>query len=126
MTKKIIAVAGLCAASLTACAPPPPPMVWVRADGQRIGGHPALEQKVELDKTICNGETQKANMSAVPVYTTGVLSAIAIQQQRQGMANDIGKGCMAEKGYVYVPASVAEEKSAEFAAANRPSQKAAR
>jgi hypothetical protein len=57
-------MAVLTLAILTACThTPPPPMVWVRTDGQRIADDPTLAQQGERDKAICEGNAQGAPSS---------------------------------------------------------------
>ena len=53
---------------------------WVRTDGQRFAGNPALTAKLEADKAACEGGTQQANMSV----------------------------CMERRGYLSMPANQAE------------------
>lgn len=67
--------------------------VWLRADGK-----PETGPQIQLDKAACLGEVQKANMA--PVYG-GLAGAIT----RDVQANDVARGCMAEKGYLFVPES---------------------
>lgn len=82
------------AAALTGClggtrfgaAPEPVQGIWIRADGQSGRNNPALASQFEADRSIC----------------------------KQG--NDVNRTCMAQRGYVLVPASQAEEKAAELRA----------
>lgn len=95
----------LASATLAGCAsepPQPPPqaqMVWLRLDGQRGAGNPALAKKFETDRTACLGATPQGNGSSQPV-------------------NPVARACMADKGYIQVPEDQAEAKSRELAAAN--------
>jgi hypothetical protein len=109
------------AVSLAACATPPPPveMVWIRTDGQRIQGNTALYQQGEIDRTICEGEAQRANLTSLsPVetgrYTYGLDPNVEVQRRLASM--DAIKGCMAQKGYLIAPADQADAMSAELAA----------
>jgi hypothetical protein len=98
---------------------PQDPEVWVRLDGQRITGSPILEQQSEVDKAICAGQTQQAAVGMAPVYYSGLagaISAAAISNQRSAALTDVAKGCMAQRGYMRVPLSQAEEARARFAA----------
>jgi hypothetical protein len=84
----------LCAAmavglALSACAAkPPPPPQWVRTDGQRLSDNSVLTQQLEIDLTVCQGDTQRTNLSS--------LTPVA------------RNGCMAEKGYMLFAADQAE------------------
>ena len=92
---------------LSACVSTPPPMMWMRVDGQQGKGNPALEQEFEIARTACLGDSQKANMSGVTLG--GDYSAAFARGQA---ASDVFKGCMAEKGYLMVPASEVQERAA--------------
>ena len=93
----------LASATLTGCAnefpQPQPKMVWLRLDGQRGVGSPALTQQFETDRTACLGGTQQVNGPSQAVDAPA-------------------KACMAEKGYIQVAEDQAEAKSQELAAAN--------
>jgi hypothetical protein len=94
--------------------------VFLLADGRNPGSDPVLNQQFRMDSTVCQGELQKANLSG-SLRDWGALS--------RGMAVDqVGEGCMAEKGYVLVPenrvaasqqalAAIAAEKAQREAAA---------
>lgn len=100
--------------------PPPEPRVWVRTDGQKGSENPALAQQFEIDKTICLGETQKTAVGMAPIYYQGVAGAIQasqIEQQRGAALEQVIQGCMAQKGYVYVPQSQAAETANRFRSA---------
>jgi hypothetical protein len=103
----------LASATLAGCAsepPQPPPraqMVWLRLDGQRGAGNPALTQQFEKDRLACLGASQQANGSSEPV-------------------DPVATACMARKGYVQVPEDQAEAKRQELAAANAQRQAPAR
>jgi hypothetical protein len=107
-----LGILALCAA-LGGCAAAPQ-MLWVRTDGQTIRENPVLVQQAELDRTICTGERSKAALSGVTFTGGGFAGAIAAQQRTVG-ADQVGQGCMAEKGYVLVQEDQAEAKRAELA-----------
>jgi hypothetical protein len=83
---------------LTSCAAR---TVYLRADGQVVAGDPVLAQQFEMDRTICNGDLQKANLSGVTFAGGGVAGAIAAANRSEA-AGQVGQGCMAERGYVLV------------------------
>jgi hypothetical protein len=99
---------------LTACATKPPP-VWMRTDGLSAVNDPVLGQQFQIDRTVCLGEREKADLSGVTV-TQGGLVGIAAAQNRANAADAVAAGCMAQKGYVLVPAEQVPAKQAEFAA----------
>jgi hypothetical protein len=99
---------------LTACAQQPK-MAWIRADGQRAAGDPVLSHQFQMARTVCLGEREKANLSGVTVTRGGLAGALAAQD-RADSADQVGAGCMAEKGYVQVLEDEAEAKRQEFAA----------
>lgn len=66
-----------------------------------------------MDRTVCLGELQKANLSGVTFTGGGMAGAIAAAE-RANAAGAVGVGCMASKGYVQVPADQAEVKAAEL------------
>ena len=107
------------AVSLTACVhAPPPPMMWVRTDGQRVVGNPALMQQAEIDKTVCVGDAQKTNLSSLtPVETSKYSWGLdpSVERQRSQASVDTLKGCMAQKGYILVPADQADTVREQFA-----------
>ena len=118
--KRILAIA-IGALTLAGCAtqPPPDPLVYVRTDGQKSLGNPALEQQYEIDKTICIGEGQKSAVVIAPIYYNGLYGAIQaaqIQNEHRESLGDIMKGCMAQHGYVSVPRSQAQSTLDGFAA----------
>jgi hypothetical protein len=115
--KSWIAIAAL-GGLLVGCAAPPPPMIWVRIDGQRGAGNPALEQQFELAKTVCIGEMQKAGLSGVTLVGGNIFDQVIAANQRNAAQGDVLKGCMAQQGYVLVPADQASIRSDEFARVN--------
>jgi hypothetical protein len=99
---------------LSACAQQPK-TIWIRADGKRAAGDTVLVHQFEMDRTICLGERQKANLSGVTV-ANGSMAGVVAAQQRADAADQVAAGCMAEKGYVLVREDEADAKSQEFAA----------
>jgi hypothetical protein len=97
--------------------PPPPPMVWIRTDGISIKENPAFAQKFDVDKTVCEGEMQKANLSGTQICR-GLADCIVQGQQRGSAVGIVGKGCMADRGYVLVPEDQAQSQMAAFRAAS--------
>lgn len=95
-----------------------PPHVWLRTDGQSVRGNPALAQQAEIDRTVCRGETSRAGLSGT-VIATGGLAGIAAAQERTAAQVDVFEGCMAAKGYVYVPADQADAVAERLAATAR-------
>jgi hypothetical protein len=83
------------------------PPVWVRADGQRITGNPALESQIALDETVCQGEMDKANLSGSS-YCRGLADCVATGIQRGSAMQSVGKGCMASRGYLFMSRSQSE------------------
>lgn len=101
---------------LCGCATQPPVrMVHIRTDGQSIRGNPALIQQFEIDRTICEGEMSKANMGGTQ-FCRGTLDC-AIQANERGMGMQaVGKGCMAQRGYIQVPEPEMDARLAEIRA----------
>lgn len=95
------------ALAMSACASAP--KVWTRLDGQMITGNPALEQQATVDREICLGEAQKANLSAGTNYVPGLIPQMAENTRRDGAIADVGKGCMATRGYLQVQLDQAEQ-----------------
>jgi hypothetical protein len=109
-----IAVLAAAALGLAACLQPVD-MVWVRTDGRVIKSDPVLLHQAEIDRTICGGDTGRAGLTGLnPVTPDG--GNRRISERRGELSADVMRGCMAEKGYVYVRADEAEARSAEFAA----------
>lgn len=97
----------------------PPAMTWVRTDGQKASDNPALAQQGEIDKTVCIGDAQRVNLSALtPVETSRFSWGLDsnVESQRSQASMDAIKGCMAQKGYVLVPVDQAEAVREQFAA----------
>jgi hypothetical protein len=111
-----VVFAGIALASCTT-AQPADPMIFIRTDGQSVKDNPAVEQQFEIDKTICLGQTQATNLSSNPVFTNNVLINAEITDARVAQITDVAVGCMAGRGYVYVPLSQAPARAAELKAA---------
>jgi hypothetical protein len=67
-------------------------MVWIRTDGQRGAGNPALQRQYEIDVVACPGAAQRSPAAAP---------------------------CMRERGYILAPRSQAESLLQDFARAGR-------
>jgi len=98
--------------ALSACAPH---TIYLRADGQAPGNDPVLHQQFEMDRTVCQGELQKANVSGVTYTGGGLIGAMALAERSQSV-DQVGQGCMAAKGYVLVREDQAAAKQQELAA----------
>jgi hypothetical protein len=105
---------------LASCATAPPP-VFVRTDGRSINVYSVLSQQFQLDKTVCLGNREKADLSGVTVSGGGLAGAIAAQNRSQA-ADAVFVGCMAEKGYMLTTADKAAALTAENAAVAAQSQ----
>ena len=100
------------ALALAGCAPH---MIYLRADGINPVGDPVVNQQFEMDRTICQGDMQKANVSGVAITGGGIPGVVAAANRSNAVAQ-VGQGCMAEKGYVLVKEADAPAKSQELAA----------
>lgn len=94
----------LAAVALSGCAAK---TVYLLADGRAPVSDPVLNQQFEMDRTVCQGELQKANLSG-SLRDWGIERGAAVSQ--------VGQGCMAEKGYVMVREDQAAAKQQELAA----------
>lgn len=101
-------------ALLAGCASDPQ-MTFVRTDGQRGQGNPALEAQYLVDKAVCEGEAHKANMSGT-IFADGSLAGLAASSSRAREAKSVAVGCMAGRGYLSVPVEEADARLAELAA----------
>jgi hypothetical protein len=90
-------------------------MIYLRADGQMAAGDPVLQQQFEMDRTICQGDMQKANLSGVTL-SGGGLAGLAAAADRGQAAGQVAQGCMAERGYVLVREDQAPAKQQELSA----------
>jgi hypothetical protein len=97
--------------------------VFVRTDGQRAKDNPVLASQFEVDRTVCEGEAQKAGLTGSNVC----FGDNCFWQQMARNEGKVGvmKGCMAQKGYLLVPAEEAETRAAQFRAAHEAQQAAA-
>jgi hypothetical protein len=98
--------------ALSACASQ---TIYLRADGQSIRGDPVMQQQFEMDRTVCQGEMNKADLSGV-TFTGGGLAGAFAAAGRAQEAGQVGQGCMAAKGYVLVREDQAAAKQQELAA----------
>jgi hypothetical protein len=98
--------------ALTGCATR---TVYLLADGRAPGSDPVLNQQFEMDRTVCNGDMQKANLSGV-TFTGGGLAGAVAAANRGEAASQVGQGCMAERGYVLVREDQTAAKQQELAA----------
>jgi len=112
MRKLLPGMAIISAITLSGCAKD---MAYVRFDGQRSSTDPVLAQQFQIDRAICTGEMQKANVSGV-TFTNGGLAGAVAAAERSNAVGQVAQGCMAQKGYDLVPREQAEAKLAEFAA----------
>lgn len=83
--------------------------VFLLADGRLPSDDPMLETQLEKDVTLCNAEAQKANLAG-GFNNMNTLS-------RNAAVSQVGRGCMAEKGYVLVRKEDVDSKRQELAAA---------
>lgn len=111
MTRLLVAAALF--PTILGCAAPE--LVAVRTDGQRIASSPSLKQAFEADRTVCVGETQKANLARTPNLYGG-FAAIAKDAEQKHAADDVFAGCMAQKGYAMVRKEQVDAKLAEYSA----------
>jgi hypothetical protein len=108
--------------AVSACATPKP-LVWLKTDGQYVAGSPALETQFSIDRTACDGEAQKANLSAGTNYMGGAFARAIEEGRRNQAAERVLDGCMAGKGYVHVEAAQADSIAANLAATQRERQR---
>lgn len=81
-------------------------MTLVRADGQPIAGAAELA-KARVSETICDGEAEKAKLSAGANYHLSLFAFADEEIRRAQSASIVGKGCLASHGYFLVDASQA-------------------
>jgi hypothetical protein len=79
-----------------------PRKFWTRSDGG-----PVIARQFEVDRTICRGESQKANASGTVIAGGGGLAgalagAAAVENRSEALA-DVYVGCMAQRGYLVKP-----------------------
>ena len=115
MLRIVVVVA--CALVLASCAVKPEvKMVNIRTDGQSIRGNPALIQQFEIDKSICEGEMSKANLGGTQ-FCRGIIDCAVQSEQRGQGVTVVGRGCMAQRGYILVPETEMDERLAALRAA---------
>lgn len=105
-----LAVATLAAvmSALTGCATRPEVQkIWIRTDGQRGADNPALTQQFELAKTACLGTANAAGLSGTQLCR-GIADCAIQADQRTAAQVSVMEGCMADRGYMLVPADQAE------------------
>lgn len=112
MRRVLVGVCLFSSVALSGCARE---MVYLRIDGQRGSADPVLAQQFEVDRTICSGEMQKANVSGV-TFAGGGMAGVAAQIERSNAVGQVAQGCMAQRGYISVPKEEAEAKMAELVA----------
>jgi hypothetical protein len=101
----LFAASLLVSVGLTGCASK---SVFLLADGRLPASDPVLNQQFQMDRTVCQGELQKANLSGSLRDWGAVSRGTAVSQ--------VGQGCMAEEGYVMVPEDQVSAKQQELAA----------
>ena len=105
---------GLLFLTLGGCATAPKvQMSWMRIDGQRQKGNPALTQELQINHIACLGDRQKATLSGVTLSSSSFMAEIAAAQRSES-ADAVLIGCMADRGYLWVPV---ENVEAQLAAA---------
>jgi hypothetical protein len=79
-----------------------PRKFWTRSDGG-----PVIARQFEVDRTICRGESQKANASGTVIAggggLAGALAGAAAAENRNEALGDVYSGCMAQRGYLVKP-----------------------
>lgn len=70
------------------------PVTWVRADGNA----PTAEQ-LTLDRTICQGEMQKSNLTNT-VKGGVAFDANGVYDPKTRALSQVFTGCMAQRGYI--------------------------
>lgn len=98
------------------------PSVWMRTDGQSGRTNPALAQQFKIDQTICRGETQRAKIQGGPIMSNDGWAQLSASLERGEQARDVERGCMAQHGYMLVPAREAEKRAAPARAITADSQ----
>jgi hypothetical protein len=91
-----------------------PPMVYVRTDGRQIDKR-SFAQQLAIDKTMCEGEAERARLSAGTNYLGGVIAHSIEENRKSQSAVKVEEGCMAGRGYVRVLETQAPEAAALYA-----------
>lgn len=77
---------------------------WLRTDGKQISGSVALQQQLETDKIICEGEVQKAKLSHTErryaANGSEGFAELADYMAKNNSLEKVANGCMASKGYI--------------------------
>lgn len=76
------------------CSTAPPP-VWTRAEGL-----PVDQSQFQVDRTVCQGQMQQANMAGTVIDTGNPFIDGVAAAKRDIGADDVMKGCMAQHGYL--------------------------
>jgi hypothetical protein len=97
-------------------------MAWVRTDGKSTSSDPALSQLFQTDKTTCQGEREKVNLSDVTFTQTGFADMSIAAHNRTDAIDAAVNACMTDKGYVLVPGDQAEAQRQQFAAVEATKQ----
>jgi hypothetical protein len=98
---------------------------FVRADGKRINGNPALEAQFKLDSEVCKPRAEAAALAGVqPInhgggLAGGILTAVDRAETGQRIALLTVQSCMAERGYILMAKSEIDAMNAREAA-SRP------
>jgi hypothetical protein len=89
-------------------------MVYVRTDGRQIDKR-SFAQQLAIDKTMCEGEAERARLSAGTNYLGGVIAHSIEENRKSQSAVKVEEGCMAGRGYVSVLETQAPEAAALYA-----------
>lgn len=89
-----------------------------------MSGDAVLTQQFQVDRTVCLGNREKADLSGVTVASGG-FAGVAASIQRSNAADTVFAGCMAEKGYMLTTADKADEVAAQNAAIAAQAQRQA-
>jgi len=90
--------------------------IWLRSDGQRDAGNPALIEQFEVANSLCLNEREKISM-LLPMIEQSGLPGLLANQEREADLSDIHARCMSKQGYLLVPENQAEAKRQELMAA---------
>lgn len=88
-------------------------MLLIRTDGQPIRGNPKHEASLQVDQTVCLGERQKAQLSGTS-FNTSTVGAVIDGIERNRSADTVMAGCLAQRGYLIVPAAEADARAASL------------
>ncbi len=91
-----------CAIGLSACATTGPTAYYALNDGSLIAPEGAQASKFQTDKTVCQGETAKADLGGTIVETGNLIEDGVNAGRRDVAAEQVMAGCMAAKGYKLV------------------------